>query len=102
MDTHVTGEHKLVGELEPDSCLLLTSARVHRSQIQIQPIEHRVAVGGLPFFDDLAIQLLDQQHGCTSGEHVSSRKFLSRRSSGYQRDNLLLRQRRFTGKDCLR
>ena len=55
VNTDVTSEHNLVGDLESYGCLLLTCAGIDRSQIQIQPVEHRVAVGGLAFFDDLAI-----------------------------------------------
>ena len=55
MNTDVTGEHKLVCELEPYSCLLLASARIDCSQIQIQPIEYRVAVCWFAFLDDLAV-----------------------------------------------
>src|SRR5206468_9485412 len=101
VNTDVTSEHKLVADLEPHSCLLLTSARINRSQIQIQPIENRVAVGRLAFFDDLAVQLLYQQHGRPPGEDVSSRELLSRRTGSDQRDNFLLRQRRFTGENRL-
>src|SRR5262245_5785591 len=71
----VTSEHKLVGDLEPNGCLLLTSTRIDRSQIQIQLIENRVAISWFAFFDDFAVELLDQQHGRPSGENVSSREF---------------------------
>src|SRR5262249_77001 len=54
----VTSEHNLVGDLEPNGCLLLTGAGIDRPQIQIQAIEYRVAVGWLTFFNDLAVQLL--------------------------------------------
>src|SRR5438874_12627993 len=101
MNTDVTGKHKLIGELEPYSCLLLTSAGIDRSQIQIQPIEYRVAVGRLPFFDDFAVQLLHQQHGRPPRENVSSREFPSRRSGGGQRNDFLLRQRRCTSEHRL-
>src|SRR5438552_7376608 len=67
VNTDVTSEHKLVADLESYSCLLLTSAGINRSQIQIQPVEYCVAVGWFAFFDDLAIQLLHQQHGRASG-----------------------------------
>src|SRR5206468_673899 len=91
VNTDVTSEHKLVGELEPYGCLLLTSAGINRSQIQIQAIENRVAIGRLAFFDDFAIQLLHQQHGRPSGENISGREFLSRRPGSDQRDDFLLR-----------
>ena len=79
VDPDVTGEHKLIGELEPYGCLLLTSAGIDRSQIQIEPIESRVAVGWLAFFHDFAIELLHQKHGGPPRENVPSREFLSRR-----------------------
>src|SRR4029453_13401480 len=91
----------LVSDLEAYGCLLLTSTRIDRSQIQIQPVEHCVAIGWFAFFDDFAIELLHQQNGRPSGENVSSRKFLSRRTGSDQRDDFLLRQRRFTGENRL-
>src|SRR6266702_8416841 len=87
VNTDVTSEHKLVADLESYGCLLLTSAGINRSQIQIQPIEYRVAVGWLAFFDDFAVQLLEQQHGRPPGENVSSREFLSRCTGSDQRDD---------------
>src|SRR5918996_4312407 len=87
----VTSEHNLIADLEPHGCLLLTSAGIDRSQIQIQPIENRVAVGWLAFFDDFAVQLLHQQRGRPSGENVSSREFPSRRPGSNQGDDFLLR-----------
>src|SRR5436309_1999972 len=71
VNTDITSEHKLVGELEPHGCLLLTSAGIDRSQIEIQPIENRVAVGWLSFFHDFAVELLYQQHGRPPSENVS-------------------------------
>src|SRR5881392_2314385 len=62
VNSDVASEDNLVADLEAYGCLLLTGTGIDRSQIQIQPVEHRVAVGGLAFFDDLAIQLLEQQH----------------------------------------
>ena len=79
MNTNVTSEYKLVCEFESYSCLLLTSSRIDRSQIQIQPIEYCVAIGRFAFLRDLAIQLLYQQHGRPPGENVSSLEFLPRR-----------------------
>jgi hypothetical protein len=58
VNSDVTSKHKLVAELEPHSCLLLTSAGIDRSQIQIQAVEYRVAVGWFTFFNDFALQLL--------------------------------------------
>src|SRR5215470_7994392 len=101
MNTNVTSEYKLVREFESYSCLLLTSSRIDRSQIQIQPIEYCVAIGRFAFLRDLAIQLLYQQHGRPSSENVSSREFLSCRSGGDQRDDFLLWQRWFTGENRL-
>src|SRR5205823_7243068 len=101
VNTDVTSEHELVAELESYGCLLLTSAGIDRSQIQIQPVEHRVAVGRFTFFDDFAVQLLHQQHGRASGENVSSRELLSRCTGSDQRDDFLLRQRRFTAENRL-
>src|SRR5436189_5925135 len=97
MNTDVTGKHKLIGELEPYSSLLLTSAGIDRSQIQIQPIEYRVAVGRLPFFDDFAVQLFYQQHGGPPRENGSTREFSSRSPGSVQRDDFLLRQWRLAG-----
>src|SRR5262249_38887837 len=101
MNTNVAGKDNLVGDLEPYGCLLLAGAGIDRSQIQIQSIENRVAVGWLTFFNDFAVQLLHQQHGRAPRQTVSSREFLSRRTGSYQRNDLLLRQRRFTGENCL-
>src|SRR5262249_286571 len=97
----VTSEHNLVGDLEPNGCLLLTGAGIDRPQIQIQAIEYRVAVGWLTFFNDLAVQLLHYQHGRPPGQNVPSRELLSRRTSSDQRDDFLLRQRRFTSENRL-
>ena len=58
MNTNVTSEHKLVGDLEPYGCLLLTSTRIDRSQIQIQPIENCVAISWFAFLGDFAVELL--------------------------------------------
>src|SRR5262249_39174111 len=96
-NSYVTSEHKLVGKLEPYGCLLLTSTRIDRSQIQIEPIEHGVAVSRFAFFDDFAVELLHQKHGRAARENVSRRELLSRRTSSNQRDDFFLRQRRFTG-----
>src|SRR5215216_412593 len=101
VNSDVTSEHKLIGHLEPHSCLLLASAGIDRSQIQIQAVEYRVAVRWLAFLDDLAVQLLHQQHGRTPSENVSSREFPSRRAGSDQRNDFLLRQRRFTSENCL-
>src|SRR5262245_9211920 len=100
-NSDVTSEHKLVGELEPYGCLLLTSTRIDRPQIQIQPIENRVAISWFALLDDFAVELLHQQHGRPPGENVSSRQFAPRRSSSDQRNDVFLRQRRFTGEDRL-
>ena len=100
-NSDVTSEHKLVGDLEPYGCLLLTSTRIDRSQIQIQPIENRIAISWFAFLDDFAVELLHQQHGRPSGENVSSREFPSRRPGSDQRDDFFLRQRRFTGENRL-
>ena len=100
-NSDVTSEHKLVGDLDPYGCLLLTSARIDRSQIQIHPIENRVAISWFAFLDDFAVELLHQQRGRPSGENVSSREFPSRRPGSDQRDDLFLRQRRFTGENRL-
>src|SRR4030095_9501326 len=62
MNSDVTSEHNLVGDLEAYGCLLLTSAGINRSQIQIQPVEDCVAVGWLAFFNDFTIELVDPQH----------------------------------------
>src|SRR6516162_4697894 len=45
VNTNVASEHNLVRDLEPHRCLLLTSAGIDCSQIQIQAVENRVAVG---------------------------------------------------------
>src|ERR1043166_8844795 len=74
VNADVAGERNLVCDLEPHGCLLLTSAWIDRSQIQVQSIENGVAVGRLTFFDDLAVQLLDQQHSSPAGENISSRE----------------------------
>src|ERR1700756_2706560 len=101
MNTDIASKDNLVGDFEPYGCLLLASAGIHRSQIQIQPIENRIAVGWLAFFDDFAVQLLHQQRGRPPCENVSSREFLSRRPGSDQRDDFLLRQRRFAGENRL-
>jgi hypothetical protein len=54
-NSDVTGEHNLVGDLEPYGCLLLTSTRINRSQIQIESVENRVAVRWFAFLDDFAV-----------------------------------------------
>src|SRR6476660_4821324 len=100
-DSDIASEDNLVADLEAYGCLLLTSAGIDRSQIQIQPVEHRVAVGGFAFFDDLAIQLLEQEHGRPPGQNVSSRELLSCRPGSDQRDDFLLWQRRFAGENRL-
>src|SRR5438552_4105773 len=60
VNTDITSEHKMIVDLEPHSGLLLTGSWINRSQIQIQPIENRVALGRLAFFDDFAVKLLHQ------------------------------------------
>src|SRR6476646_10281409 len=100
-NSDVTSEHKLVGDLEPYGCLLLTSTRIDRSQIQIHFIENRVAISCFAFLGDLAVELLHQQRGRPSGKNVSSREFPSRRPGSDQRDDFFLRQRRFTGENRL-
>ena len=57
-NSDVTSEHKLVGDLEPYGCLLLTSTRIDRSQIQIHSIENRGAISWLAFLGDFAVELL--------------------------------------------
>src|SRR5215831_186057 len=81
VNTDITSEHNLVRDLEPHRCLLLTSAGIDCPQIEIQPIKSCIAVGRLTFFDDFAVQLLDQQHSSPPRENVSSREFLSCRAS---------------------
>src|SRR4051794_39016483 len=98
----VPSQHNLVGDLEPYGCLLLTSTRIDGPQIQIQPIENGVAIGRLAFFDDFAVELLHQQHGCSSGENVSGREVAPRRAGIDQRNYVFLRQRRVTVEDRLR
>src|SRR5262245_14983343 len=51
----VPSEHKLIGNLEPYGCLLLASPGIDCSQIQIQPIENRVAISWFAFLDNLAV-----------------------------------------------
>src|SRR5438093_7509955 len=60
VNTDIASEHKVIVDLEPYSGLLLTSSRINRSQIQIEPIENRIALGRLAFFDDFPVKLLYQ------------------------------------------
>ena len=60
VNADVPGEQKLIANLKAHRRLLLAGSRINCSQIEIQPIENRIALRRLSFFENLSIQLLHQ------------------------------------------
>src|SRR5215471_17122172 len=72
VNADVAGEHKLIVNLKSHRCLLLARSGIDCSQIQIQTIKSRIGLRRLPFFENLSIQLLHQQHCRPPRQDVAS------------------------------
>jgi hypothetical protein len=57
-DSKVTDKHPILVNFKSRGGLLTTGARIDRAEIDLQTVEDRVALGRLPFLENLPVKLL--------------------------------------------
>ena len=95
-DPKVADQNELLVDLISRRGGLLAGSWIDCSKVHLQAVERGVALGRRAFLEDLAVELLHQEHGGATRQHVIiSREFFPRRSRRKERDDFLLWQRRF-------
>src|SRR5205814_2002743 len=98
----IADEKELLVELESGGRGLLAGARIDVADVDLQLIKDGVALGRVALLEDLSIKLLNEKHRGAAREHVVvADEFLTRYAGGQERNDLLLRQRRFAREDGL-
>jgi hypothetical protein len=77
----VSHEHKLVVYLKTGRGLLLPSAGISLTDIDIETIKDGAVIGSLPGLENFSVKLLEEEHGGSTGKDVVvSGKLFARRA----------------------
>src|SRR5205814_8751796 len=101
-NSKVTDKHPILVNFKSRGSLLTAGARIDRAKVDLQTVEDGIALGRLPFLENLPVKLLHQQHGSATSQDVAiSSQLLTGRSGSEKRNYFLLRQGRLARENGL-